>query len=283
MRKGSYKHNQNFNNQRQDKLNLSCKKIDTLMAVLPEYLKNGTNGTTMIYKTSKNDKNKKHDKGDSSNQEHMPDKISHPIHREVLHISYRTAMDKLLKFNCQSWKSLKACYGKMLRSPNKVPVPMNKNTILIQAKTRDTLKSSKDGAMGSISCQHITALQREGNTTIITFESGWQLQVFQQLETVKNNIIDGYLILYNYNQRLYPNTSNTPFKADHGHFSDYAHENFIWPGDDFTHNQRDLQEELQGSNHLKGEVGKGEDLGKEPDSISVIYAIRDLVNNLIIH
>ncbi len=153
-----------------------------VQVIMPEYIKEhdedfGLNGTRLILAYDDN---------------HM-----------LLKKTFKSSFDKLMRETGHDYQMLSQIYQGVVDKNTGVPIPLNKDNILIQLRLRNP-QNPKDGAMGRVNCINIAKTESlKENKTLITFNDGLRLVCFQKLRNVRAEIYNGYLVKEEYLKRFH--------------------------------------------------------------------------------
>lgn len=107
--------------------------------------------------------------------------------------SIKRVLNHLAKIQQLDLRECKRYYGEKLGYKILMPIPLNKDTILIPAKTR-TAVSKNDGAFAYVNLKHIEKIQSDNRNGIIILKDKREIITRQRTKTIEKHIRNGRLI-----------------------------------------------------------------------------------------
>lgn len=144
-----------------------------LMAIVPEYMDHRGN-CTILYS-----------------------KYHEPL---IVERNIQTTLKLIAKYYMIDLKEMKKRYGKVVSSPNLVPIPLSKKDIFIPVKTRIPMLKN-DGAFSYINTKYIEKVSKDKENTIIHLEKNTKIRALCGMATVDKHLKNGYVVSTCYEER----------------------------------------------------------------------------------
>lgn len=144
-----------------------------LMAIVPEYMDHRGN-CTILYS-----------------------KYHEPL---IVEKNIQTVIKLIAKYFMIDLKEMKKRYGKVVSSPNLVPIPLSKKDIFIPIKTRIPMLKN-DGAFSYVNMKYIEKVSKDKKNTMIHLEKDLKIQGLCGKATVDKHMKNGYVVSTCYEER----------------------------------------------------------------------------------